>query len=87
GLITPLYHFRTAKAQDFPSQSAAPTALPEGEPRSLKKRFLRFGEGDNSLSIFNRFWRHVRQNRAFSQSAAAENASPSRSPPENSAEF
>ncbi|MBQ5771016.1 MAG: hypothetical protein IIW08_07555, partial [Clostridia bacterium] len=28
------------------------------------------GEGDNSLSIFNRFWRHVRQNRAFSLSYA-----------------
>ncbi|MBQ4159049.1 MAG: hypothetical protein IJD86_13050, partial [Clostridia bacterium] len=33
--------------------------------------------------IFNRFWRHVRQNRAFSQSVATENASPFRSPPGN----
>ncbi|MBQ3169903.1 MAG: hypothetical protein IJB99_09100, partial [Clostridia bacterium] len=39
--------------------------------------------GAHFLSIFNRFWRHVRQNRAFSQSVATENASPFRSPPGN----
>ena len=43
----------------------------------------RYGEGAHFLSIFNRFWRHVRQNRAFSQSVATENASPFRSPPGN----
>ena len=45
--------------------------------------WVRHGEGAHSLSIFNRFWRHVRQNRAFSQSVATENASPFRSPPGN----
>ncbi|MBQ9857207.1 MAG: hypothetical protein IJO53_13580, partial [Clostridia bacterium] len=43
--------------------------------------------GAHFLSIFNRFWRHVRQNRAFSQSVATENASPFRSPPGNPAGF
>ena len=47
----------------------------------------RYGEGAHFLSIFNRFWRHVRQNRAFSQSVATENASLSRSPPGNPAGF
>ena len=55
--------------------------------RSSTNSRERFGEGDNSLSIFNRFWRRVRQNRAFSLSVATENASPSRSPPGNPAGF
>jgi len=55
--------------------------------RSLTNPRERFGEGDNSLSIFNRFWRHVLKNRAFSQSVATENASPFRSPPGNPAGF
>ena len=51
--------------------------------RSSTNLWERYGEGAHFLSIFNRFWRHVRQNRAFSQSVATENASPFRSPPGN----
>ena len=56
-------------------------------PRSSTNLWERYGEGDIFLSIFNRFWRHVRLNRAFSQSGATENASPFRSPPGNPAGF
>ncbi|MBQ4620476.1 MAG: hypothetical protein IJB25_11465, partial [Clostridia bacterium] len=41
-----------------------------GRFRSSTNLRERYGEGAHFLSIFNRFWRHVRQNRAFSQSVA-----------------
>ncbi|MBQ4158640.1 MAG: hypothetical protein IJD86_10960, partial [Clostridia bacterium] len=55
--------------------------------RSSTNSRERFGEGAHFLSIFNRFWRHVRQNRAFLQSEATKNASPFRAPPGNPAGF
>ena len=55
--------------------------------RSSANPWERHGEGAHSLSIFNRFRRHVRRNRAFSLSEATENASPFRFPPGKPAGF
>ena len=46
-------------------------------------RVVQFDRLEVFLSIFNRFWRHVLKNRAFSQSVATVNASLFRSPPGN----